>query len=55
MIAKGGYTCDVWSNAGGVTILSDGVGDGDKDTEGVGIKPVECNFPDRRRKKEGDT
>jgi len=39
-----GYGCGVWSNVGGgVTILGDGVGDGDNDSEGVGVEePVEC-------------
>ena len=52
MIAKGGYTCDVWSNVSGVTILGDGAGDGDNDSEGIGIKPIECNLANRRHKKE---
>jgi hypothetical protein len=41
-----GYACGAWSNVGGgVTILGDGVGDGDNDSEGVGVEPVECYFP----------
>ena len=41
-----GYACGTWSNVGGgVTILGDGVGDGDNDSEGVGVEPVECYFP----------
>jgi hypothetical protein len=38
-----GYPCGAWSNVGGgVAILGDGVGDGDNDSEGVGVEPVEC-------------
>jgi len=46
-----GYECGAWSNVGGgVTILGDGVGDGDNDSEGVGVEPVECCSPAGRGK-----
>ena len=41
-----GYGCGAWSNiGGGVATLGDGVGDGDNDSEGVGVEPVECYSP----------
>jgi hypothetical protein len=38
-----GYACRVWSSAGGVSGLGDGVGEGDNDSGGV--EPVECYTP----------
>ena len=47
-----GYACGAWSNVGGgVVSLDDGIGDGDNDSEGVGVEPVECYFPGRQMTK----
>jgi len=47
MVGPFGYAGNVWSSAGGVSGLGDGVGEGDNDSGGV--EQVECYTPAEQR------